>query len=100
IMEKNLMVDKTADIYVYAHIHKPFVRFLNGKIVMNTGSVGLPFDGVPSASYGIIEVDGKNVKAEICRVEYDVVAVVKMYETVYYPNSKQMAATVRNGRLS
>ncbi len=100
IMEKNLMVDKTADIYVYAHIHKPFVRFLNGKIVMNTGSVGLPFDGVPSASYGIIEVDGKNVKAEICRVEYDVVAVVKMYETVNYPNSKQMMAAIRNGRLS
>jgi len=45
-------------------------------------------------------VDGKNVKAEICRVEYDVVAVVKMYETVNYPNSKQMMAAIRNGRLS
>lgn len=99
-IEKVLMVDKTADIYVYAHIHKPFVRFLNGKIIMNTGSVGLPFDGVPLASYGIIEVAGKHVKAEILRVEYDVEAVVKLYETLNYPNSKQMTATVRYGRLS
>src|SRR5690625_4009567 len=37
---------KKVDMYIYAHIHKPYIRFLNGKCVVNTGSVGLPFDGI------------------------------------------------------
>src|SRR5690606_32088247 len=40
-----LMV-KEADLYIYAHIHKPYIRYINGKCVINIGSVGLPFDGV------------------------------------------------------
>lgn len=31
-----------APITVYAHIHRPYVRMIGGRIVANTGSVGLP----------------------------------------------------------
>src|SRR5438105_1203857 len=43
---------------VYCHIHRPYVRELGDLTVANTGSVGLPFDGVTRASYLLVE-DGK-----------------------------------------
>lgn len=30
----------------YAHIHQPYVREFEGKTLVNSGSVGLPFDGI------------------------------------------------------
>jgi putative phosphoesterase len=45
------MMGSEADIYIYAHIHKPFIRYINGKCIINIGSVGLPFDGLAKSSY-------------------------------------------------
>jgi len=53
---------------VYGHIHKPFVKHLRQFTVCNSGSVGMPYDGDPRASYLLL--DGE--QAEIRRVEYDV----------------------------
>lgn len=55
-------------VIVYGHIHHPFVRIINGRTFINSGSVGLPYDGDRRASYVLI--DGG--KAQIRRVEYDV----------------------------
>lgn len=55
-------------IAVYAHVHRPFVRCLPMRLVINTGSVSLSYDGDRRASYLLIE-DGE---ATIRRVEYDV----------------------------
>ncbi len=54
-------------IVVYGHIHRPYVRHLEGMTVANTGSVSLSYDGDPRASYLLL--DGPNVT--IRRVEYD-----------------------------
>ncbi|MBL8222208.1 MAG: metallophosphoesterase family protein [Bryobacterales bacterium] len=54
-----------AAVVVYGHIHVPFVRSMDGLMVANAGSVGLPFDGDPRASYLLVE-DGRAV---IRRVE-------------------------------
>jgi len=43
---------------VYGHIHRPFVRNLGALTVANAGSVGLPWDGDPRASYLLID-DGE-----------------------------------------
>lgn len=51
-------------LVVYGHIHVPFVRQVHGFVVANAGSVGLPYDGDPRASYVLVD-DGK---AEIRRV--------------------------------
>lgn len=45
-------------LVVYGHIHVPFVRQVNGFVVANAGSVGLPYDGDPRASYLLVD-DGK-----------------------------------------
>jgi predicted phosphodiesterase len=55
-------------IVVYAHLHRPFVREVSGLVVVNTGSVGLPYDGDPRAAY--LLMDGS--EPVIRRVEYDV----------------------------
>jgi predicted phosphodiesterase len=84
---------------VYAHIHKPYIRYINGKIVMNIGSVGLPFDGVPKASYAIVEIEEGNVRTSIERVHVDIEKVVELYKEVNYPNADMMIQIVRNASL-
>ena len=60
------------DIVLTGHTHKPFMRELNGRLMVNVGSVGQPRDSIPRASYAIIE-DGL---VELKRVDYDVAAAV------------------------
>ncbi|MCD6367963.1 MAG: metallophosphoesterase family protein, partial [Candidatus Aenigmarchaeota archaeon] len=40
-----------ADIIICGHTHIPFVKEINGKYIINPGSVGEPRDGNPAASY-------------------------------------------------
>ena len=48
VLIEKLMV-KQADLFIYAHIHKAYIRCLNGKYIMNCGSVGLAFEGLKKA---------------------------------------------------
>jgi predicted phosphodiesterase len=57
-----------AQIVVYCHIHRPFVRQVGNMTVCNCGSVGSPYDDDPRSSYLLID-DGKPA---IRRVAYDV----------------------------
>ena len=75
-----------ADILIYGHIHKPYVRFVNGKCIINTGSVGLPFDGMNKSSYAIVEVEEGNILTSIVRVDYEVDEVIKQIKESDYPN--------------
>lgn len=95
----SLMKPSDADIYVYAHIHRPYVRYINGKVVMNIGSVGLPFDGLTKASYGLVEINQGNINTSIQRVSYDLEKVIQLYEEVNYPNKDMMKQVIRNGKI-
>lgn len=97
LMEK--LVATKADLYIYAHIHKPYIRFINGKCIINIGSVGLPFDGVSKASYAIIEINDGSIQTSNVRVSYDVGKVIEQYKKVGYPNAEMMSNIVLNGRL-
>ncbi len=81
-------------VVAYGHIHVPFVRSVGGRIVANCGSVGMPFDGDPRASY--LLVDG--VAAAIRRVEYDVDAEVQGLLASTYPDKERIAETLRSAR--
>ncbi len=63
-----------ADIVCVAHTHRQFVLELNGRKLLNPGSVGQPRDGDPRAGYAIIE-EGK---IELKRVQYDVERAVEL----------------------
>lgn len=84
--------DLGSALVVYCHIHHPFVRRLGDSLtVANSGSVGMPADADPRASYLIIE-DGDTV---VRRVEYDVErAVADLYE-VGFPLADWVAEIYR-----
>lgn len=90
-IQTKLMSGSAADIYVYAHIHKPYIRYLNGKTVINIGSVGLPFDGINKSSYAVVEIKGDRVSTSIERVPFDVEKVIEQYEQSGYPNQKMVS---------
>jgi diadenosine tetraphosphatase ApaH/serine/threonine PP2A family protein phosphatase len=78
---------------VYGHIHRPFVRRLEGIVVANSGSVGLPWDGDPRASYLLVTDD----LVEIARVAYDVEREVAALLRSGYPEGERIAAMLRRG---
>ena len=54
---------------LFGHTHLPFARTSEGGVeLVNPGSVGMPFDGDPRASYALLGDDGALSHR---RVEYD-----------------------------
>lgn len=90
-----LLREEPAQLFAYGHIHHPYTRFVQGKAVLNTGSVGLPFDGVPQASYILVESKGSAYQAGVVRVPFDVEETVRLYEQHDYPEAELMARVLR-----
>jgi len=82
-----------AEIVVYCHIHRPFIRKVGSMTVCNAGSVGSPHDGDPRASYLMID-DGKSA---IRRVAYDVEKEVGRLLASDYPYKEWIAEMRRKG---
>lgn len=82
-----------AEIVVYCHIHRPFVRHVGNMTICNCGSVGMPYDGDPRSSYLLID-DGKSA---IRRVEYDVEKEVSRLLGSDYPLKDWYAEMRRKG---
>ncbi|MGC2497000.1 MAG: metallophosphoesterase family protein, partial [Acidobacteriaceae bacterium] len=86
-----------AAVVVYGHTHLPGVRRLgNGLIVVNAGSVGLPFDGDARASYAVVEeAQGGSGSAVIRRVEYDVESEIAELAACGLPGAAWTAKMIR-----
>jgi putative phosphoesterase len=95
VMSSKIMMNKQASIYVYAHNHLPFVRFIAGKCIINTGGVGYTFDGVTKPSYAIVEAIGNQYRVSLERINYDIEVAVERYYSVNYPNAKLMSHVIR-----
>ena len=81
-------------IVVYGHIHRPYVRQVSGLVVANSGSVGMPYDGDPRASYLLVE-DGN---VTLRRVAYDVEAEIKLLASSGYPRAAWLSEIRRHGK--
>ena len=68
-----------------AHTHEPYIRSYSGKIVCNTGSVGLPLDGDWRSSW--ISWEGDEIT--INRTEYDVEEIVTMLHDFDMPGTNK-----------
>ena len=66
-------VSLRAQIVVYGHIHRPYIRRLQEMTVANTGSVSQSYDGDRRASYLVMEGESLTIR----RVEYDVESEAK-----------------------
>jgi putative phosphoesterase len=78
---------------VYGHIHRPFVRNVQGFTVANSGSAGMPYDGDPRASYLLLEQG----RATIRRVEYDIHKEVQALLRSNYPFKEWLAEVRQRG---
>jgi len=91
----NLIELNNVDILICGHTHIPFKMVLKDKFLINTGSVGKPKHGEPSAVYTIIEI-GADIEVEFHKVPYDFEAVAKALEESDLPN--EFAALIRSGK--
>ena len=83
-----------ATVVVYGHIHRPFVRRLERFTVINSGSVGLPYDGDPRSSYALVE----NGAVTIRRVAYDIDGEIRALHANRYPRAEWLASIMRTAR--
>lgn len=67
-----------ADVLVFGHTHKPWVREIEGVLFVNAGSVGKPKDGDPRAAWALLTVaPNEPVNVEIRRVPYEVASMAE-----------------------
>jgi putative phosphoesterase len=83
------------EIVAYGHIHRSFVRQIGVLSVANAGSVGLPFDGDPRASYLLIQ----DHRAEVIRVEYAIETEAAALRASGYPDADRITEMLRSGRF-
>jgi predicted phosphodiesterase len=57
------------------HTHRPLIRQVDKTLVVNVGSVGMPFDGDRRASYAQLTWENGRWQAAIIRLDYDWAAV-------------------------
>ena len=88
-----------ARVIACGHTHMPEIRDLGWKLIVNDGSAGYVFDGDPTASWARIDIADDEVKAEIRRTEFDVLAVANAISSRGLPGDVYRAATVRTGKL-
>lgn len=88
-----------ARVICCGHTHLPEVRDLGWKLIVNDGSAGYVFDGEPTASWALVEIDGAEIRAEIRRAEFDSMAVANAISERGLAGDVYRAATVRTGKL-
>lgn len=70
-MVADLLSEVEEDVLLTGHTHIPVIRQVNGKWLLNPGSVGFPKDGNPLAAYLILELT-ETLSPVIRRVPYDI----------------------------
>jgi putative phosphoesterase len=67
------MAEKSgADVMIYGHTHRPYVKELGGRVFINAGSTGRPKDGDPRACLTLVDITGAGVDCRFLRVPYDI----------------------------
>lgn len=66
---------------IVAHTHRPLVWRGDDRLVVNVGSVGLPFNADTRAQYAIFDGDGAHFEVELRQVPYDLNELLDRYET-------------------
>jgi putative phosphoesterase len=84
---ERLAATEDADVLVFGHTHKPWVREFGRVLFVNCGSVGKPKDGDPRAAFAVLEPAPApgTVQVHIERVEYDAPAVAREVAAVGLP---------------
>jgi putative phosphoesterase len=71
--DDQLLSGTAQGVVVFGHSHLQFSREAGGRLLVNPGSVGMPFDGDRRAAYALWDEDRR---FELRRVEYDTASYV------------------------
>jgi putative phosphoesterase len=82
-------------LVAYGHIHRGFVRKLDELTVANAGSVGMPWDGDPRASYLLVD----DAVPELIRVDYDIEDEARALRDTDHPDADRLIEMRRTGRF-
>jgi putative phosphoesterase len=77
--------DVAADVVILGHTHAPMNRIIQGKLVVNPGSVGQPRDRDPRASYVILDIK-EEVEVTQRRVQYDIEKTAEKIKSAGLPS--------------
>lgn len=72
-------------VVITAHTHLPMERRIGRWLLLNPGSVGLPLDGRPEASYLLLDGTPAGWQATFRRVAFDLAAVLAEIDRQDYP---------------
>lgn len=79
------------------HTHLPLVRRIDGTLVVNVGSAGLPFDGDTRPSYAQLSWRRGEWQIEIVRLDYDRPAAERdLFQTDFFEGSGPLAWVILN----
>ena len=89
--------DRAGQRVLLGHTHLAFVRAVDGGLVINPGSIGMPKDGNPCGSYAVIH-DGV---VQFHRVVYDPEPMIARLRALDLPEDvfDQLARTFRTGLI-
>jgi putative phosphoesterase len=88
---ERLAASSQADLILFGHTHKPYVKDAGGARFVNVGSVGKPKDGDWRACYAIVDSDAVTFH----RVDYDVAAAAAAIRATALPH--EFAADIETG---
>jgi predicted phosphodiesterase len=95
-IELQNLIDPLADLFLVGHTHQPLVRNVGKTLVVNAGSIGLPFDGDIRTGYAQLVQNNREWSAKIVRFEYDIDAAKKdLYNTDFIPDGGPLANLVQ-----
>lgn len=97
-MEVPVLAELTAPspaVLVAGHTHIPFIRQIDGTLIVNTGAVGLPFDGIPMASFAILDWRDGRWRPRIERIAYDrTITEQAFFSTGYWAEAGPMVPLI------
>ena len=83
---ERLAATESADVLVFGHTHKPWVRSHGGVLFVNCGAVGKPKDGDPRSAFAVLNAGPDDVQVSIERVAYDADAVASEVRAAGLPS--------------
>jgi predicted phosphodiesterase len=81
--------------------HTARVKDYGWKVLVDAGSVGMPYDGDATAAFTVIDIDPeeKTISAEVYRASYDTEKVADAISARALTGDTYRAATLRTGKL-
>jgi putative phosphoesterase len=78
------------EVVVCGHTHVQFDRSIGGKRVVNSGSVGMPYEDEPGAFWVLLSND-----IELRRTEYDLEEAATLIGATGFPESEELIETLK-----